>query len=369
MLHFRLGFKHMTVSRSDDEAKEVDALPDSVESTFVVGYRSAGLGIYGAVMRYVGMPLEKIALFMNSAQVSGKNPLRQALDLTFQDGQKRSFLAPYKVVGPASGVAWFLQYSVMGMVFQVCDNSLSSALGIKPMHYGAQLMEDPKDDEKVSPDAVTTTKVCAKLVLAPVIAGTIESAVSNRAEVQRYFGLKKFCKIENSLKWNPISKYCGPAFLANSSRNLIMSGTTFVVTPALYRQYFPQEQKSTTSLFWFGLGVNIFLGNAVAITQQALWGRALDYSASSTSSKGVVARNINYSAVIKDGLAKEGHCAFFTGPKWASRVMMNAPVQGTLPWFYNDVLPLAEGTLRGVVKSAYWAVSSRSPGSSPQPRQ
>ena len=91
-----------------------DSLPESVESTVLVTYRSVGLGLYGAIMRYAGMPLEKIALFMNSSQVSGKNQLRQAIQLTFQDGQQRSFLAPYKVVGPASGVAWFLQYSVMG---------------------------------------------------------------------------------------------------------------------------------------------------------------------------------------------------------------------------------------------------------------
>lgn len=348
----------MTGSHSSDD----DALPDSVESTFVVTYRSAGLGIYGAVMRYAGMPLEKIALFMNSAQVSGNNQFRQALNLTFQDckdGQKRKLIAPYKVVGPASGVAWFLQYSVMGMVFQICDKSLSSALKIEPMPYGSQLMEDPKDDEKTTSDMVTTSKICTKLILAPVLAGTIESSVSNRAEVQRYFGIKKFGQIEACLKWNPISKYCGQAFLANSSRNVIMSGTTFVITPALYREYFPQEHKSTTSLFWFGLGINIFLGNAVAITQQALWGRALDYAASPSQSKGVVARNINYSTVIRDGLAKEGYSAFFTGPKWASRVMMNAPVQGTLPWFYNDVLPLGEGGLREIVKSVYWTVSKR----------
>jgi len=352
-------------SEGSGEVEETDALPDSVESTFVVTYRSAGLGVYGAVMRYVGMPLEKIALFMNSAQVFGSNSnqLRQALNLTFQKGQKRCLTAAYQVVGPASGVAWFLQYSVMGMIFQICDNSLSSALEIKPMYYGAQLMENPKNDEKVSSDVITTTKLCTKLVLAPFFAGIIESSVSNRAEVQRYFGLKKFCKMENSLKWNPLSRFCGPSFIANSSRNFIMSGTTFVITPTLYRQYFPHEQKSTTSLFWFGLGINIFLGNAVAITQQALWGRALDYAAFPMQNKGTAARNVNYSTVIREGLAKEGYSAFFTGPKWASRVLMNAPVQGTLPWFYNEVLPLAEGGLREVVKGVYRVVSGTTPGS------
>ena len=38
-----------------------------------------------------------------------------------------------------------------------------------------------------------------------------------------------------------------------------------------YKLYYPQEQKGVTSLFWFGLGFNIFAGNVVAITQQSLW--------------------------------------------------------------------------------------------------
>jgi len=82
-----------------------------------------------------------------------------------------------------------------------------------------------------------------------------------------------------------------------------MSATSFVLTPTLYQRYFPQERKSQASLFWFGLGAtlssqqqailailatpactsalgtNIFFGNVIAITQQALWGRALDYGA------------------------------------------------------------------------------------------
>lgn len=58
-------------------------------------------------MRFSGMPLEKIALVMNSSQVSGKGQFRQAIKLTFQDGA----LAPYRVVGAASLTAWFLQYS------------------------------------------------------------------------------------------------------------------------------------------------------------------------------------------------------------------------------------------------------------------
>ena len=36
----------------------------------------------------------------------------------------------------------------------------------------------------------------------------------------------------------------GPAFVANSSRNFVMSTTSFVLTPTLFKLYYPQEQKS-----------------------------------------------------------------------------------------------------------------------------
>lgn len=104
----------MSTSNQNNKHTNIGTLPESVRSPVLVIYRSAGLGLYGALIRYAGMPLEKIALYMNSSQVSGKNQLRQAINLTFQDGSKRSMLTPYKVVGGASAVAWFLQYSVMG---------------------------------------------------------------------------------------------------------------------------------------------------------------------------------------------------------------------------------------------------------------
>lgn len=78
-----------------------------------------------------------------------------------------------------------------------------------------------------------------------------------------------------------------------------------------------------------------------AITQQALWGRSLDYLRQHGT--------INYTATIRQGLASEGMAAFFTGPKWFSRVLMNAPAQGTLPWFYNEVLPLGEASVLRIV--------------------
>ena len=82
--------------------------------------------------------------------------------------------------------------------------------------------------------------------------------------------------------------------------------------------------------------MNIFAGNVVAITMQALWGRALDDAAVGGG------RRVDYGRVVREGLQKEGAAAFFTPAKWFSRVLMNAPAQGTIPWFYNQVLPLFE---------------------------
>ena len=65
-------------------------------------------------------------------------------------------------------------------------------------------------------------------------------------------------------------------------------------------------------------------GNVIAITQQSLWGRALDYAAVGGG------RAVSYPAVIRDSLKAEGFSAFFTPSKWFTRVLMNAPIQGTV---------------------------------------
>lgn len=98
-----------------------------------------------------------------------------------------------------------------------------------------------------------------------------------------------------------------------------------------------------------------FAGNSIAITQQSLWGRALDYAVPATKREAgtIAARNIQYSSVIRDALKKEGFSSFFTVPKWATRVLMNAPVQGTLPWFYNEVLPFGESSVLSIAKQFY----------------
>ena len=313
-------------------------LPVSVAEATLVTYRSVGIGIFGTIMRFTGMPLEKIALFMNSSQVSGKRQLAQALQLTFAEGS----LAPYRVVGPSSFVAWFLQYSVMGFAFQSVDHGLSHLLGVKPVYYGAELMQPPIRENTSIEDKA---KLTFKTLLAPVLAASLESKVSNRAEVQRYFGPKLFANVDTKLGLSGVQRAAGPAFLPNAMRNVIMCHTTFILTPITYKLYFPQEKKSKTTLFWYGLGMNIFVGNVAAITQQALWGRTLDYAAKHGT--------INYRAIIKEGLDKEGVAAFFTPPKWFSRVLMNAPAQGVLPWFYNEILPMGEDTVLLLVKGLY----------------
>lgn len=329
----------MTAGKIKRRGTEIQAesigLPLAVAETTLVTYRSVGIGLFGVLMRFGGMPLEKIALTLNSTQVTGKNQFRKAIKITFAKG----VLSPYRVVGPASLVAWFLQYSVMGFAFQFCDHSLSKMLGVKPVYYGAELMEPPEEDEESMDQRL---KSMFARVLSPILASCLESQVSNRAEVQRYFGPKQFAQVEKSLGLTGIARAGGPAFLPNMSRNVIMCQTTFLWTPMTYKLYFPQESKSKSSLFWYGLGLNIFAGNVVAITQQALWGRTLDYAEQHG--------RIHYRSIIQEGLKKEGISAFFTGPKWFSRVLMNCPAQGVLPWFYNEVLPIGERACLGAVR-------------------
>ena len=136
----------------------------------------------------------------------------------------------------------------------------------------------------------------------------------------------------------------GPAFGVNVARNGVMAYSAFVVTPVAYSAL-PLEHKGEISFFYFALGVNCFLGNVVAVTQQALWGHALERYAT--------AQTISYRQLIQDGLKAEGRAAFITPAKWLSRVLMNAPTEGTLPWFYNRLLPLAEPRFLRATDSAY----------------
>jgi hypothetical protein len=329
-----------TDKRCPDQLSAQSGLPVSIAKPTLVAYRSIGIGIFGATMRYCGMPMEKIALYMNSSQVSGKNQFAQAIRLTFAEGA----MAPYRVVGTASMTAWFFQYSVMGVAFQFFDQTLSQLFGVRPMYYGEELMEPhvPVANEPLD----YQLRYGFKTIMSPMLAATLESKVSNRAEVQRYFGPTKYAEMMKGLKMGPLGRAVGPAFLPGCMRNIIMCQTTFLLTPLTYRIYFPQEHKDKTSFFWYGLGMNIFVGNIFAITQQALWGRSLDYLAQNG--------NIHYRSVIQQGLAKDGMGAFFTAPKWFSRVLMNAPAQGTLPWFYNEVLPMGEEALLHAVKAAVY---------------
>ena len=200
-------------------------------------YRSTGLGVYAVAVRFCTMPLEKLAMIMNSAQVSGQGQLRQAAAIVFRDG----LATPFRTVGPASVTAWFFQYSVMGFIFQLCDRALSGALKVEPVAYGEQLMAPPPARPAAASVAVSDhAKAAFKAVLAPALAGAIESGVANRAECQRFYGLQRFAHIEQTLNWGAAARQCGPGFVANASRNFVMSATSFVLTPTLYRDYVPQ---------------------------------------------------------------------------------------------------------------------------------
>lgn len=247
------------ISSPQETAAEL-GLSWNVANPALMAYRSTGLGCFGAIMRFAGMPLEKIALFMNSAQVQGKGQFSQALRLTFQKG----LTAPYKVVGPSSLTAWFLQYSVMGVAFQFFDHSISAALGVEPVYYGRQLMEPKKDDNTHSSLGYNARWVTAR-VLSPIMAASLEAMVSNRAEVQRFFGPHQFAEIQSRARFGTFTRVAGPAFVPNVLRNAIMCQTSFLLTPVTYKLYFPQEHKSFSTLFWYGLGVNMFVVSASLI--------------------------------------------------------------------------------------------------------
>ena len=88
----------------------------------------------------------------------------------------------------------------------------------------------------------------------------------------------------------------------------------------------------------------------MAITQQALWGRACDYAAQGGG------RPISYAAVVREALKAEGVSAFYTPARWFTRVLMNAPAQGTLPFVYNELLPRGEEAVLGGATAAFRAL-------------
>ena len=110
----------------------------------------------------------------------------------------------------------------MGFVFQACDRSLSSLLEVDRVPYGKSLMVPYEQEKKrnawaaqaaspatgphagVSAGSAAAAMVAgtaersalvanalygSKLVVAPMVAGAIESVVANRAEAQRFYGI------------------------------------------------------------------------------------------------------------------------------------------------------------------------------------
>ena len=90
--------------------------------------------------------------------------------------------------------------------------------------------------------------------------------MANRAECQRFYGKQKFAQVEKALSWGPVARQCGPAYLANASRNFVMSATSFVVTPTLYRNHFPQVTLTRTLTLTPPLSLTLFLSLTLTIT-------------------------------------------------------------------------------------------------------
>ena len=372
---------------SPSDIHEYMALPKSWETSVEVGYRSTGLGVWGMLLRYAGMPLEKIALEANSSRVQGSGQLMQATRNAFQEG----WLAPFRVVTRGSLVAWFLQYSIMGFSFQIADRLLSSTLGVRMEPRGDELFgkreaagraaadadaiaiaiaaadaaaadegvrtsqggstgQAPHDAMLASSSTAYNESIALRLVkisTAPIMSGMFESTVSNRAECVRFFGPQQYAKVEGAIAARQraaglpfhggiraIQRTVGHAYMSNSARNAVMCASSFIVTPHLFMAAVPETQRTSGNLFWFGLGTNIFLGNVVGVTMQSLWGRSLDFAAQHNA--------VRYRDIVRQGLSREGIAAFLTPTKWFTRVLMNAPAQGTIPWFYNKVLPMGE---------------------------
>ena len=265
---------------------------DPFTDAVIVTYRSSGLGIWGTLIRAVGMPLEKIALNANSAQVSGSGQFSQAIKITFEKG----LLSPFSVLTPRSGIAWFLQYSIMGFTFQIADRTLSNFLNVDVFEVAHLRKEENETEVEVESDDGTGSsnslacegvqhdmqrdlsynlRFASKMILAPLMATSFESLVSNKAEGIRFYGPDKFAKIEGKNFGNMLHKYTGPAYGANVGRNFLMCSSAFVATPFVFGKL-PEEYKTSTNLFWFGLFGN-WTANLAAVQVRRILKECLIY--------------------------------------------------------------------------------------------
>jgi hypothetical protein len=337
-----------------------------------VTYRSSMLGLWGIVVRFAQMPLERLALIANSSKVDAmperwgtqqysasstqaqqqSSQLLRAARLVVKDG----WLAPWRVVTARSCVAWFLQYSMIGAAFQVSDRMLSAALGVSPFVYGDELFHDGDEGEGDGDVASATVskpvdplhlaKVCSKAFLAPTLAAIMESLVSNKAEVERFYGKKEFKRIVTATRAQrgALGNLTGPAFNANVARNGAMSFTTFIGTPLLFTKMIPEDHKNAQNLAWFGLCGNL-VANVLGTTCQSAWGRSLDFLAQEG--------HLSYREMIHQGLQSGGVGAFVNPTKWITRVGMNLVPQGMIPWYYNTIVPLGEIPIKRIVFSSW----------------
>ena len=234
-----------------------------------VTYRSTMLGFWGIAVRFAAMPLERLALIANSSKVKGQSAgaqFKQAAKLVVKDG----WLASYRVVSTRSCIAWFLQYSVLGAAFEVSDRILSKATGLQPFVYGDALFNKDEEEDMVasSPrpstehvDPLHLAKTCTKAVFAPILASYVETMVSNKAEVERFYGKHEFKRLvtDTRAQRGILSNIAGPAFHANVGRNAFMSFATFIGAPVMFDAVFTGDAKTPENLAWFGLLSNLVI--------------------------------------------------------------------------------------------------------------
>ena len=84
--HWAMAMAEKRLPRSLSGCLEPPSAEPALDPSLLVpaqmSYRSTGLGFYAIAVRCCTMPLEKLAMIMNSAQVSGQGQMRQARSLT-----------------------------------------------------------------------------------------------------------------------------------------------------------------------------------------------------------------------------------------------------------------------------------------------
>ena len=293
------------------------SLPENLVTPCQTTYRSVGLRRPRVAVRYCTMPLEKVAMIANSSLVSsGSNQLGQAWKIATKEG----FLAPYTSVG---GLDHRLVSAIQRHGLCVSDGRCGPLCLVTHTTHALRRPAHGAARQNVRHLAWRPPR---RLSLAPVTAGTIESVVSNgrrrsasgawgRARPSsgnwagalwdgRQAGLRcQFCQkcghVYHQLRRDAVIV---PACLPAGAQVALV---VILVWPL--REHLRGQRRGH---------------HAVAL------GSVLNYVEEGGG------RNANYRAIMGAGLPQGGPVGVLRSPKWFARVLMNAPIQGTLPRFW-----------------------------------